>query len=242
MTTSGNTVYQLSRNDIILAAHKKMGIVAKGQDIETDDYTNGALQLNVLIAWLRTKGMPLWARKTYTFTPVLDTYSYNIGIGQTFNTVFPLKLLQAYRIDSPTNGARIQMDILPDYNFNILPQQNNTGSPIQITYQPLINYGILKVWPTPDAGSVTNDTITIVYTAPFEYFSAATDTMAFPEEWYNPLIYYLAVQLSPEWGIPLQDRQKLQSEAEMFLQGVLDFGAEESSIFLQPDWRGRWSK
>lgn len=236
MATSGVTTSQLTRNQIIEAALRKLGVLAQGQTPSTEDYTNAAIALNMLVAEFRALGMPLWKRTQYSFSPTANTSSYNIGSGQTLSTAYPLKMLEAWRQDSSTS-SKIPMTILANSDFNLLPS-NSSDTPIQLTYQPKINYGVLKLWPTPDSNS-TNSTIYLVYQAPSEYFSASTDTMDFPEEWYNAVVYELAVRLAPEWGVPLNDRGLLMKEAKMFLDRVLDFGTEDGSIFFYPD-RNRW--
>ena len=64
--------------------------------------------------------------------------------------------------------------------------------------------------------------------------------MDFPRYWYEAVIYGLASRLSREYGIPVQDRQELKQEAEMFHQQALSFGTEEGSLYLQPDTNGKW--
>ena len=231
MTTSGVTSVQLTRNDIIAAAMRKLGVLAQGQTPSTEDYTNGAQALNAVIWTFRSLGLPLWKRTTYSWTPT--TQSYTIGSGQTLNTAYPLKLLQAYRMDS-SNTTKIPMEIESDYNYNMLPVSSG-GTPIKITYQPKNNYGILQLWPVPD--STNTSVVYIIYQAPFEYFNASTDTTDFPEEWYDPLIYALAVRLAPEWGIPILDRQALKREADEYLNGILGMGSEDASLYFNPTRR-----
>ena len=232
MSTSGNTIYQVDRDVIIKAALRKLGVLAKGQEPDADDIDDAAVALNMIVAEFRSIGMPLWARKTYTFTPVLNTKTYQIGIGKTFNTPYPLHVLQAYRTDS-TSTTKIFMEIVSNFNYNLYPT-NSGGTPIQLNYQPFINYGEINIWPTPDSAAVAYSTITIVYQAPFEYFDSSTDTMAFPEEWYNAIVYNLANNLAPEWTIPLQDRQMLQAQAKQHLETAKENGVEDGSFFIQP--------
>lgn len=231
MTTSGTTIYQIGRDEIIKSALRKLGVIAQGQSPSTEDITNSSIALNMLVAEFRTLGMPLWARKTFSFNPVANVQDYNIGIGQTFNIAYPLHILQAYRIDS-SSTTRINMDIIPNFNLNLYPTSSG-GTPIQISYQPLNNYGVISVWPVPDS-TAASATITIVYQSPFQYFNAATDTMDFPEEWYNALVYNLAWNLAPEWTIPLEDRQNLAREAKMHLENAQSFNYEDGSFFVQP--------
>lgn len=229
-----STIYQIGRDDIIKSALRKLGVLAQGQTPTTEDYTNASIALNMLVAEYRTIGMPLWSRKTYSFNPVASTQSYNIGIGQTLNTAYPLHILQAFRQDSG-NSTRINMEVSSNYDLNLYPT-NSGGTPIQLSYQPMINYGVISVWPVPDS-TATTSTITIVYTAPFDYFDSSTDTMDFPEEWYKAIVYGLAVDLAPEWGIPLEDRQVLAREAKQYLDNAKDYGFEDGSMFIQPERR-----
>jgi hypothetical protein len=226
------TINQLTRDQYIEAACRKLNVIADGQTLDTINYTNGAIAFNALIAEFRSLGMPLWARQYYSFGLTLNTSSYEIGVGQTFNTPYPLKVIQAYRVDAG-NTTRIPIEIQPDFNFNLYPASSG-GRPIQLSYQPGVNTGTIKVWPVPDADAVSNSTITIVYTRPMDYMDSSVDTLDMPEEWTNAIIYNLAQRLAPEWGIPLPDRQVLSTEAKMMLDRVLENGTEDGSMFFQP--------
>lgn len=236
MSTSGNTIYQVGRDILITAAIRKLGVLAEGQVPTTENINDGIVALNMLVAKLRGKGLPLWARKTYPFSLTLNTAVYQIGIGKTLNTPYPLHVLQAYRVDG-SDTTKIDVQVIPNYNFNLYPTSSG-GTPIQLSYQPFINYGEISVWPVPDTAALST-TITIIYQAPFEYFNAATDTMDFPEEWYMPIVYNLAVALAPEWGIPLADRSQLKEEAKMYLDEVENMGYEDGSFYAQPRRVGR---
>ena len=229
MATSGISVYQLTRDQLITAALRKLGVLAEGQTPSAQNITDASMALNASIAEFRGLGMPLWARKEYTFTPVQATYT--IGIGQALNVPYPVRLLQAIRISS---GARIDMEVKSRQEFLTLPA-NTTGDPIQVNYTPGINMGTVSFWPTPLASSTTQ--VTLVYQRPFEYSLNSADTFDFPEEWYNALIYKLAVLLAPEWGVPLQDRQMLKSEADEHLGMALMSGQEDGSLFIAPERR-----
>ena len=229
MATSSIYSYQLTRNQIIESALRKLGVLAEGQTPSTQNYSDGAMALNTVVAQLKAIGMPLWARSEYTFTPT--TNSYTIGTGMTLNTPFPVKMLQAFRTD---NGAKIPLEIVAREDFNILPTSSN-GSPIKINYQSFVNYGTISLWPTPT--STNTATITLVYQRPYQYFTTSTETMDFPEEWYNAIIYHLAVRLAPEWGVPLPDRQMLMQEAKMYTEDAAMVGQEDGSFFVMPERR-----
>jgi hypothetical protein len=232
MATSGVTTNQLTRNQFIEAALRSLGVLALDQTPSATEYTNALVKLNALVGEFRTKGLQIWHRTTYTMSLVNGTSSYTIGSGQTLNTPYPIHLLQVVRADA-NQGTRIPVEVIADYNFNLLPS-NSSGVPIQVTYQPKVNLGVIKVWPTPDSYAATNVTLTLTYLRPIEYFSASTDTADFPEEWVSAIIYNLAVRMAPEYGIPLEDRQLLIKEAEKYLESAEDNSYEDASLFFQP--------
>jgi len=235
MSTSGVTTNQLTQYQFIDAALRTLGVLALDQTPETTQYANALIKLNGLVGELRVKGLQIFQRTTYTMTLTNGISSYNIGTGLTLNTPYPLHLLQAIRLDA-NSSTRVDMDIIANSNFNRLPS-NSSGVPIQITYQPKMNMGVVQLWPTPDNYSATNVTIQLTYLRPLEYFSSSTDTADFPEEWVSAIIYNLAVRLAPEYGIPLQDRSLLIKEAETYLKTAEDNSFEDGSIFFQPEVR-----
>jgi len=229
MTTSSSYTNQLTRDQLLTAALRKLGVIAEGQTPSAANLADGQIAINAAIGQLRGLGMPLWARSEYTFTPV--TSSYTIGTGMTLNTVFPVRMLQAFRTES---NARIPMELVARQDYNILP--TTVGSmPLKVNYQPYINYGVVSLWPTP--ASTNTSTVTLVYQRPFQYFTSGSETADFPEEWLLPLIYTTAVLLAPEWGIPLADRTALKSEAKDYIETATMSGQEDASFFIQPERR-----
>lgn len=237
MTTSGTTTTQLSRNTIVAAAMRKIGALAQGQTPSTEEYSISTEALNNLVAEFQTMGMPLWSTVTSNITMVASQETYTIGVGQTINQAFPLKIIQAWTEDS-SGGGRQPLVEQAVYDFYLLPLGSTTaGTPSQFMYQPFINYGKLHLWPKPNAASVSTKTLTISYITPFEDFVSSSDTPYFPKEWNNALVYGLANLLAPEFGVPLQDRGMLNKEAERHLEIALDFGLEQASIMFQPNQR-----
>lgn len=235
MSTSGTTTWKLNRNEIISAALRKLGVLSGGSSPETYQITDGTQALNALVKGLETDGMPVWSIKSYTFTVTSGTAAYSIGIGKTLNTAKPLKVIQAWR-NQGTSYSNVPMNVYTNYNYDILPLVNSSGTPVNLYYQPLREEGTINLWPKP-SDSVT--TITLRYQAPFEDMTGSTDDLDFPSEWTEAVIYLLASRLAPEYGVPLQDRQLLKKEADELHALALSFGTEEGSLFFQPDTAGR---
>lgn len=233
MTTSNQTVFELTRDQIISAALRKLLVLGDDQGATATQLANGTQALNAITATFQSLGMPLWKRTELPITMVAGQRDYNVGIGRTIAVPFPLHIHEA-TLNLPNSNSEISVNMLSRYDFNMLPSTSN-GVPVNATYQPYINYGVFSVWPTPDASTLAGTIVTITYQAPFQYFIGSTDTPDFPQEWINALIYALAVSLAPENGVPLMDRSQLSKEADQHLVTVLGNGGEDGSIYFGVD-------
>lgn len=236
MTTSGVTTFNVTRDQIITGALRMIGAVAQGETPTSTQITEAAEALNMMVKAYEADGMPQWGLTEYAVPLTAGINSYSIGSGKTINTPKPLKVIQAWNRDT-TSNVDIPMRIITKQEYNILGNKATSGNPIQIYYEPLLDYGILHVFPTPAAADVTNRKIHIVYQRPFEDFAATGDTPDFPQEWLEALKYGLAARLAPEYGLPIPDRKTLWQEMTIIKQDALNFGLEEGSIYFQVDRR-----
>ena len=231
MTTSNNTTWELTRDEIITSAYAKLGIPGEDNSLSTVQITRGAQELNANIAWMVTQGMPLWKRTSQNFA--LSTTS------QIYTLASAVKLTQVVLLD---NNAGSQYDLIEKslYDFNRLPN-SSIGTPVHYTFQPTISSGTLSIWPyTSDTTSVANKTIRAVYQKKFDGFFAAGETPDFPSYWIQPLVYKLALTLAPEYGLPLNDRQQLKAELKDMTDAANGYGDEDGSLYIQPDRMGKW--
>ena len=233
MSTSGSVTWSLKRDGIINSALRKLAVLSGGSAPQTYEITNAAEALNAMIKGFQADGMPVWEMDQYTFTTILNQPQYIIGTGMALNTNAPLKVVQAYR--NQLNSVNVPLNIYTQYNYNLLPLAVSSGTPINLYYQPKETFGEINLWPKPNDATTT---ITIVYQNQFDDMLSANDDIDFPSWWTEAVIYGLAWRLSPEYGIPLQDRNLLMKEAEFFHQSALLFGQEEGSLYLMPDWSG----
>lgn len=235
MSTSGTSVYTQNRNEVITGALRKLAVLASGATPSANQIADANAALNAMVKAFHADGMPLWKIKEYTFQTVAGTDTYTIGPSQTFNINQPLKVIQAlYQVE---DSQYVPMNIYTHYDYNMLPNVNTSGTPVNFYYEPLRTTGVIYLWPIP-VDSTTN--IKIVYQAPFEDMTSATDDFDFPNYWIEALIYNLAWRMCPEYGIPPTDRNILAQEAKFFKQEALSFGTEEGSMYLMPDWSGNY--
>ncbi len=231
MSTSNVSTFQITRNELIETALRKIGVLAEGISANATQLTTGQLAANLIIKQLQTKGMQSWKKTTLPITLLENVSTYEIGLGQTVNTALPLKLTQAY-LTSISNSI-IDLEIESDYNFNILPS-NSFGTPVKVSYLSKINSGTLRVWPTPNASAVLDYVLNIVYQKPFDIFISSAETIDVAEEWQLSLVYKLAHQLADDYQLPLEDRLYIKKQADDFTKEAEEFSTEDTSTYIYP--------
>jgi len=235
MATSTSTLFQMTRDAIINSALRKLSVIGEGVVANAQQLSDGAEALNTILADFQSLGMPLWKRTELGITLVNGQSEYVIGTGLAIDTPYPVKLLQA-NLSLTGSSTRLNMEILARNTFNNLPNVSE-GTPVQVSYQPFIESGVLSVWPTPNAGVPVGSQIYITYTAPFYKFTTGTETADIPQEWYNAILFQLALILSDEFSLPLEERSWLEKQSDKRLATALSSSSEDTSVFFYPDRR-----
>ncbi len=228
MATSGSTTWELTRDNIISAALRKIGVLGKGESPDSTDLSNAQMALNGIISRYNTLGMPLWKRTEKTITITAANTSYPL--------TGTLKLTELYlRSTSGTTQYRLERKSL--YDLRDMPH-STTGVPVCWAFTPnRTEGGTLVIWPEPTSSEATNYTLRAVVQDELDTFTAATETPDFPAYWTDALVYELASNLAPEYGVPLNDRSMLQKQALQFLGQAQSYGDEDGSITFTPERR-----
>lgn len=230
MSTSGNTSWALQRDAIINSAYRKLGYLAEDQTLSDQALANGVEALNAVVSMLETAGMPLWKRTT-TF------YTLN-GTSQVYTIPSSVKLAQVVLVDT-SGGTQYDLQEKSLYDFNRLPNNAGPGMPVHYTYQPTLTDGTLTLWPqTSDSGTISQKQLQVVFQKEFDGFFSSTDSLDFPAYWTQAIIFSLAVALAPEVGMPLNDRGYLKHEADEYKKMASDYGDEDGSLYMQPNYEG----
>lgn len=119
-----------------------------------------------------------------------------------------------------------------DEYFN---QVNKTsqGTVVNCYYSPQLTNGRLYVWQTV---SNVNDFVRYTYERPLEAITAGTETLDFPEEWQEAIIYNLASRIADDYDTPPIKLQSVNGKAAQFLDDLLGWDEEMESLNLQPDF------
>jgi hypothetical protein len=227
MTTSNNTSWELTRDQIVLRAFAKLGLPGEDNSLTSEQTAAGQVALNAVISLAVTDGMPLWKRTVAQVVPSTTTQVYTISDA--------VKIASVYIRD--TSGTQYELVPKSLYDFMRLPH-GSVGIPVHWTWQSNIQGASVSIWPlTSDSSTVSSKTLQIIYQKEFDGFVSATDTLDFPAYWTPAIVYQTALMLAPEYGVPLQDRQTLRSEAQGFWAQASGYGDEGGSLFIQPEQR-----
>jgi len=209
--------------EIVTAALRKAGWlgIADTADAENADYAMS--EMNYMLKGWQTMGYNLWTKTSGSLTLTTAT-SY------TLSPVRPLKILSARYKN--TDGTETGMLELMRDEYDNLPDKTTTGTPTQFYYDKQREAAVLYVWPA--LSSATTESIEYTYERELEDIAAMGDTVDVPGEWWDAVIYGLAVRLSESTPtIPVAP--SLQQTAMQLLHRA-QAGDQEVSVYFAGPW------
>jgi hypothetical protein len=237
MATSGTYTFNDTVLSIISGALRKVGRLGDHETLSSSDsrYTKAKAALDPLIKSYHALGMPLWAitQQEIAFTNLTTAAGYSI------TSPSPIRILQGYRRDNTTSDTQDSpMELYTLDRWLEIPNKEETGTPLAFNFQPLgsaaTQLGVIRVWPLPDSTWQTNGSILIRSQRPFQDAGASTDNLDFPTAWNRCLIYSLAYDIAPEYGLDISQRNALKSDRNDLLALALSGDTEEGSLFIRP--------
>ena len=232
---SRTTTFSITRNDIIEAALRKLKAIGEGETPSTEDYTNCAFGLNLMLKAWEKDGYYLWKLSEIGIATVANNTSYQIGDTATGTgakvTNRPIRLMDAcYIRDASSNDVPLRLIAKEEYNR--LPNKSTTGTPNQIYYDAQLTNGVLYMYPTP---SDATHTVYITAQIPVYDFSSGTEALDMPQECYQAVVYGLADEMLDEYPKPNDlTVQRITQKAEQYRMQLADWSQEETSTYFMP--------
>lgn len=248
MPVSNSYDFNITRDEIIVAAFRKIGALGDYETIDTARTNAGIAALNPMIKTFMNQGMQVWCTQdvrvsmsSFIGGPSLALTSGNTtvvtgdgaGLGMAFQ---PLKVLKAIRRDNsnPALPIDIEMDLLTADEYLMQSSKNATGAPSMLFFKPFRSATNISLWVAPDSYWQTNGQVILRVQRQIMDFDSATDNPDFPSQWFEALIYGLATRLAPNYGLSLEDRKLLIAEAKDIIKQATDFDQEQGSMFIVP--------
>lgn len=231
MTTTGTNTFTVTRDDIIKASLRLLGVIGVGETPLTEDYTNCSQALNIMIKGWAKKGIPLWVTQQITLPMVTSVTSYQIGPTATGTgalvTSKPLKIFDAFIRDS--NNYDTQLLLISRQEYDILGSKSSTGIPNQYYWDNGDPNGTLYVFNVPVDST---HTLYLQIQRQFYDMTSGTDNFDFPQEWFTALKWGLACELAVEYGIDGKMIPYFEQKAAMAIDEAFDYSVEEASLFF----------
>ena len=153
----------------------------------------------------------------------------------------PMKVLEAYTVrfsnDSTSNGVDIPVAIIGRVDYGELANKDASGVTNQVYFDPQIGTAKLFVWPVTDS---ERDYLRLFVQRTLSDFDCINDTPDYPQEWFLPLSFGLALLLAPKHGVPQQTFNRIAALAASTYEQAEGFDEEnETSLYFKPDTWGR---
>lgn len=234
MATSGTTVYQINRDEVMLEALEMLGVYEPGATVSAADRTSLSRTLNLIVKQWATNGWMPWLLQTASISLVVGTASYTIApSGAALTANRPMRIAQAWLRDSNSNDT--PLIIISNQEYSILTPKNQAGIPNSLFYDAQIVAGVLYPWPVM---SITGYTLYIRFQRQIEDVSqstsASTETFDMPQEWFLPLAYALAARSGFKFTSNLIKLREIKTEADRLEKVVADWSREEATVMFQP--------
>jgi len=232
---SGPATYYTAQR-IIRMAYKDAGLIQEGDEPNGEQYADGLMRLNDIANLWQTQGLKLWLNQDLPVPLVAGQGNYSLGPGGTVDMTKPLRVIEAYYLD--TSGIRRPLVVLSWDDYFRLSQVNQTG---QINSY-FVNKQQLKLdlffWNIPDALAATG-TVHLLIQNQITQMVSLTDTTAFPIEWSMGLRWALADELST--GQPQAIMDRCERKATAYRQALEDWDVEDAPTSFTPDQRALYA-
>lgn len=174
--------------------------VDSDDDIEDGDYIGIQLDGGT-IQWTTVNGIPSGDVVTLTSVLTSATAIDNYVFSYTNKISRPLNILEARVRD--TDDVDTPIDIITSRTqFLAQTNKDTNGRALEIYYNPDITNGQLYVWPVCGSTDITDRIIMSVQRV-IEDFDASGNNFDGPQEAIGALVWGLAVELAPEYGVDL---------------------------------------
>ena len=205
----------LTVSELLKAAMRTAQVIRKGEEPDAGEMADALEAMTIMLhAWSARK-LLVRANIPETFTLVANTRTYTIGVGGTFNTSKPYKIVTAFIRDTNNVDTPVLIRDMNTYQ-GISDKLTSIGRPDILVYDPGAaqqdpQLGTIYLYSVPDVAY----TLGITSQKPFVDFTDLADDVTFDPPYEELIKYEMAVRLWPEYhkGPVPQDIHILANEA-----------------------------
>ena len=217
---------------IITDAYFDAGLIQSGDSANGEQVVAGMRRLTDLVNLWQTQGLKLWLNVDTSVTLVSGQGTYSLKPAGDVNMTKPLRVLEAYYLDS--SDVRRPLMPLAWSDYVHLSQVTSTGA--------INSYFVDKkqlelsvfFWLVPDATAATGTAHLLLQTQVTNFVNI-TETMNFPIEWRTALRWGLADELATGQPQAIMDRCELR--ATQHRAALENWDVEDAPTRFAPDQR-----
>jgi len=218
MTSSGQTTFDLTIDDVIEQAFEQVG----GQPISGEEARSARICLNLLMTEWQNRGVLLWklADTPVTVSTSVTEYTLDSDIIDSLQTTITV------------NGNDLEMNRITYQDYMKLPDKSQTGRPTQFSFLRGKDNVSMVVWPTPEQTYTMN---LLAMTRIQDVTASAIQTSDMPFRFLPPLVDGLAYKLSSRRpGIDSGRIGFLKQQYEESFAFALEEDRQRTSMFIRP--------
>jgi hypothetical protein len=217
------------------------GVTAQGTNTVTLTDATGVADTNFIglasgtdVFWTTVNGAPvgnvvtLTDNLTFSIPDNAIVYVYAVKANR------PMKIVNGYiRIGGNLNSNDIPLDHLSREEYITLSQKESVGVTTQFYYDPQIGSGQFFPWPT-----INDETsfLTLYVQRTLEDLDAASDNFDYPQEWFMPLAWNLAMHSALKYSIPSNEYYIIERQAVELYERAKEFDEElYTSLRFSPE-------
>lgn len=190
----------------------------------------GVYQDDDTVHWTTVSGAP--SGSTVTLAAALTAAASDDAVvyAYTDKADRPMRVLEA-TVHHASSGTDIPVHIGSRTEYFEQTDKNTDSRVNTVYYDPQVTAPKLYVWPQSDD---ERDYLKLYVQRTLDDLDAASDDVAFPQEWFLALAYGLATLLGPKHGKPLTSLAPLSEIAKQEYERVRGFDDEHVSVYLMP--------
>lgn len=217
---------------ILEDAYKDAKLLANGDQLGSEQLADGLRRLTDLVNAYQTEGLRLWLDTDLSIPLVASQTTYTLGPSGNVNMTRPLRVEQAYYLDSATPANSRPISVISWNEYLNLGQRAQTGALASIFIDKGQTLMTVYCWPVPDAATATG-TLHVLIRQQVTNPVNVTETMNFPIEWRIALRWGLAAEICT--GQPASVVQKCEGRAELYKRMLNDWDVEDVPTRFTPD-------
>lgn len=177
------------------------GVIGKGESLDNDEAQDGLTALNSMLDSWKIDRLFVYQIVQSSYTWPSATSSRTIGSGGNFSTTRPDRIQSAFVVDSNSQWYEVEVLQRREEYDSIVVKTTPSTLPQYLFYDPAYPLGVIYLWCVPSAQL----TLKLNTWQTLQSFGALTTDLALPPGYERAIVYSLAQEYGPEFGVKIPD-------------------------------------